>query len=148
MRGAFAFASRIAMSDGIWAGRPPRETRDALLLRGGALQTFSGLAIFVSATLLCGGSYLFAYEIANPLGAISVVVLLAAMALAIAAILLYYLVCVQVKVARRSPGGRGGQVTRPAPRTSSAFREVVAQSDGRRDLPFQRWYVDPVRIRR
>jgi hypothetical protein len=117
----------------------------SLAARGGAMRTFSSMAIFLTLTLLGLGVYIIRAEFANPLAAQSWGLFTAAFILATGVTLLYYLV---------EP--RKGRWRNRARRTTSisldwvvwAARNAAAHSyQSRSDLPFQRWYVDPARIR-
>lgn len=117
----------------------------SLAARGGARRTFAGIAIFLVLWFLGFGVYLIQDEFANPVAAQSIGLFTAALILTTGVILLFYLI--------QPRKNRWRKTTRPAPGTSGDWITWTARSttadwyEQRRDLPFQRWYVDPVRIR-
>ena len=68
--------------------RPPKP----LAVRAGLARTFGGLAGFVTVTFLCGGLYILEDVLANPLHAGAAAVICAAFIIALAAMLLFYLI--------------------------------------------------------
>lgn len=117
----------------------------SLAVRGGAMRTFAGIAAFLTLALLSVGAYLIEEEFAHPLAAQSIGLFTAAFILATGAVLLFYLI---------QPGkNRWRNATRPMVAISGDWIAWTARSttaacyEQRRDLPFQRWYVDPARIR-
>jgi hypothetical protein len=64
----------------------------SLVARGGLARTFGGLACFLALTLLCAGIYILAEALANPIEAQAVAVIASAFTIALAAILLFYVV--------------------------------------------------------
>jgi hypothetical protein len=125
-----------------FAGAPPGKS---LATRGAAIRTFGSFAMFLSLTLLSLGTYIIADEFANPLAAQPMGLFMAAFVLALAVVLLYYLV---------QP--RRNRWRRPACRAVTIRIDPIIWTAGavppgwcelRRNLPYQRWYVDPARIR-
>ena len=123
-----------------FGGRHPGRS---LAARGGPMRTFASFTIFLALTLLCLGAYLIEDEFANPLAAQSIGLFAAAFVLAAGVLLLYYWI---------QPRKASWRV-RPTASISADCRAWTAKSAPaaahvpRRDLPFQRWYVDPVRVR-
>jgi hypothetical protein len=60
------------------------------VIRGGLVRTFGGLATFLVLTFLCAGIYLLGDAVANPLAA-QAATLIGAFIIALATILLFYL---------------------------------------------------------
>ena len=71
--------------------RSPAHHAKPLVIRGGPARTFGSLVSFLAVLLLCLGSYLLRDAFAHPLNAGVLEVLAAAFSIAIAVILLYYL---------------------------------------------------------
>jgi hypothetical protein len=117
----------------------------ALIIRGRAMRTFSSMAIFIALTLLALGVYIIREEFANPMAAQSVALLTAAFVLTTGLTLLLYLI----------PPRTSGWRPRSSRASSISLDWIVWASENpapeprgqRTDLPFQRWYVDPARIR-
>src|SRR6266852_7259869 len=76
------------------AWRSPAAVRscNSLAVRGGLARTFGGLATFLVLTFLCAGIYLLEDAVANPLAAQAAALIFAAFIIALAAILLFYLI--------------------------------------------------------
>lgn len=116
-----------------------------LVIRGRAMRTFGSMAIFLALILLALGVYIIKEEFANPMAAQSVALLTSAFVLTTGLTLLLYL------IPPRAAGWR--TPTSRAPSLSLDWIVWPAEnpspgSNGMRtDLPFQRWYVDPARIR-
>lgn len=118
-----------------------------LAVRGGLVRTFGGLAGFVVVTFLCGGFYILQDAFADPLNETAVAVMSAAFIIALAAVLLFFLVRPRKRPRTTSPARSASIATldeRPAlqqaPRPSR-------QEDSRSNLPYQRVYVDHSFIR-
>jgi len=114
-------------------------------MRGRAMRTFSSIAIFLALTLLSLGVYIIREEFANPIAAQAWGLFTAAFVLAVGVTLLFYLV--------QPPKGRwrdeaGPTAAIPLDWVLWAERNAAASLYQQRgDLPFQRCYVDPARIR-
>lgn len=123
--------------------RPPK----SLVARGGLARTFGGLAGFVAVTFLLGGSYILQDAFANPLSGGAVALLFAALMIALAAILLFFLFKAP-KAHRTMTRKRSVRATafdarlfvKPAP--SAARGQSL-----RNNLAYQRFYVDHSCIR-
>jgi len=120
----------------------------SLAARGGAMQTFAGLALFAALSLLLLGAYIIAEEVANPMGAGSLGIVGAAFLLSMALILAGYLLPLS-----RDLGGHSRTTVAKRPLSSPGAPGVVRRSISiqeahqRTDLPYQRYYVDPVSLR-
>ena len=118
----------------------------ALAVRGRAIRTFGGLAIVLALGLLCLGVYLIEDEFSNPLASQSLGLFTAAFVLATAMTLLYELLQLS-----RSIGGSAAGCRTLVPPDHRVVR-IAARSarlgyQQRTDLPYQRCYVDRVRVR-
>jgi len=134
-------------------GIAPGET---LVARGGALRTFGGLALLLVVALFVLGAYLIEDQFTNPLASQSLGLFAAAVLLASAMAMLYELIqlpsslwgrdALAPKRPQRTLAGvapPGGLVvcaaTPPGP--------TLVRMEHRRDLAYQRCYVDRVRVR-
>jgi len=126
---------------------PPQHAPKSLAIRGGLARTFGGLATFLVLTFLCSGIYILEDAFANPLVAGAAALIFGAFAIALATILLYYLV---------KPRGAPRRNRKDRPRQAAALPKkefleevslVARHDDGRKDLVYQRVYVDHSRIR-
>jgi hypothetical protein len=133
-----------------FAGVPGR----TLLARGGALRTFGGLALLLALALLIVGIYLIEDQFTNPLASQSIGLFAAAFVLASALALLYELIELP-RIFWRSGGQRlaGLREAAKAARAANSPVACAARSparalcDLRANLPYQRCYVDRVRVR-
>jgi hypothetical protein len=118
-----------------------------LVVRAGLSRTFGGLAGFAAVSLLSLGIYLLADAFAHPVDAQAAALIVAAFAMALAIVLFFFLF-----KSRRIPQMSqhqtledflhlGTDAASPAPPLS------VHQDDLRKDLAYQRPYVDRSRIR-
>jgi len=117
-----------------------------LVVRGGLARTFGGLATFLAMIFLCAGIYVLHDALSNPVEAQATAMIAGAFGIALATILFFYLL-------------------KPASRPRSVHihhhRSVLAsegrldfgaaswighEADSRKDLLYQRIYVDPSRI--
>lgn len=136
------------MVHGAAAHRPPK-TRPPkpLVVRAGLSRTFGGLAAFAALSLLALGIYLLADAFAHPLDAEAAGLLVAAFAIALAILLLFF-----VLKPRKISGALQHQILEDfAPGgddlASSAPSVAARRAKLRIDLPYQRAYVDRSRIR-
>jgi hypothetical protein len=119
----------------------------SLAVRGGLARTFGGLVSFLAVTFLCAGFYILDDAFTNPLGAQAVALLAAAVIIALATVLLFYLLKPESKASK--------EAARQSHRAHSDAREQVFERipDTPRngaiapDLVYQRGYVDHSRIR-
>jgi hypothetical protein len=125
---------------------PSHHSSKSLAVRGGLARTFGGLATFLVLTFLCCGIYILEDAFSDPLAAQAAALIFGAFIIALATILLYYLVKPgsvprRIRKERRHPDGLPKQV----------FIEdvslVARNHEGRKDLVYQRGYVDHSRIR-
>src|SRR2546425_3431559 len=94
------------MRGGFIRHTPRVQPSKSLVLRGGLVRTFGGLAGFIVVTFLCGGLYILEEAFANPLDAGAAAVITAAFIITLAAMLLFFLI---------HPGKRSGRQVRTAP---------------------------------
>jgi hypothetical protein len=126
---------------------PPQRPPKSLAVRGGLVRTFGGLATFLVLTFLCSGIYILEDAFSDPLAVQAAALIFGAFIIALATILLYYLVKPRRELSRVRK-----QRPHPAERLPKhAFVDevsLVAPPDGdRKDLVYQRVYVDHSRIR-
>jgi hypothetical protein len=119
----------------------------SLAVRGGLARTFGGLVSFLAVTFLCTGIYILDDAFANPLGAQAVALIAAACIIALATVLLFYL----LKPESRASKETARQLHRAVPGPKHEFFEKVPvkpqnEADGQ-ELVYQRVYVDHSRIR-
>jgi hypothetical protein len=125
-------------------GRPAKP----LVVRGSLPRTFGGLAGFLAGMFLCLGIYILADLFAHPVDAQAVALLAAAFVIALAILLLFYLF---------KPSKNSGKTANHFPRSksNSLAKQPLVKETSRRDrgdelrknLAYQRVYVDPSRIR-
>jgi hypothetical protein len=128
---------------------PPQRAPKSLAVRGGLVRTFGGLATFLVLTFLCSGIYILEDAFADPLAAQAAALIFGAFIIALATILLYYLV-------KPRGGPRRMRRDRPHPAAGIPKQQFVEveeiplaapRDDARKDLVYQRVYVDHSRIR-
>lgn len=126
-------------------------SKRVLAVRGGAMRTFAGLAIVLTLVLLCLGVYLIQDQFAQPLASYSMGLFAAAVILATAMTLLYELIQLPRSSWHNAAGGRTALVARTAGAVSvargAARPRYEQRHELRSDLPYQRSYVDRVRVR-
>jgi uncharacterized membrane protein YbhN (UPF0104 family) len=119
----------------------------AFAVRGRAIRTFASLALVLALGLAILGVYLINDEFRNPLASQSIGLFAAAFVLATAMTLLMEL----SQMVRRGFRQSGGGPQLPLPRVDLTARIQVRTTyqprDQRTDLPYQRNYVDRVRVR-
>jgi hypothetical protein len=123
--------------------RPPK----SLVIRGGLARTFGGLATFLVITFFCSGIYILEDAFAHPLAAQAAALIFGAFIIALATILLFYLI---------KPGKQPRMTRQERPGHAEVLSEqefleelsvLARQDDSRKDLVYQRVYVDHSRIR-
>ena len=119
-----------------------------LVVRGGLARTFGSLAGFLALLFLCAGFYLLEQALENPLGTGDAAVITAGVVIALAAILLFFL----LRQLTSSRSGARRQSHRDQSAVVSASETPIAAEaarDGhsRGSLAYQRFYVDSYRIR-
>lgn len=119
-----------------------------LVVRAGLARTFGGLAGFVVLTFLCSGLYILEDAFANPLEAGAAAVITGAVILALAAVLLFFLI-------KPRKGPRTTRLDCSVDSASTAVKPVckptvgaVRQDHLQSNLSDQRHYIDHSRIRR
>jgi hypothetical protein len=125
-------------------GRPSK----TLVALGGLPRTFGGLAGFLAAMCLCLGIYILADLFAHPVDAQAAALIAAAFVIALAIMLLFYLF-------RPTKNSRKDDYHSPRSRSNSLAKQPLLKGTSRRDrgdelrknLAYQRVYVDPSRIR-
>ncbi len=130
-----------------WRSSAAARSPKSLAARGGLVRTFGGLATFLVLTFLCAGIYLLEDAVANPLAAQAAALIFAAFIIALAAILLFYLIRPENGApTSRTQQPRHGELLP----NKNLLGEIVAIGPGdqrRQDLVYQRVYRDRSRIR-
>jgi hypothetical protein len=131
-------------------------TEHPLMGRGGALRTFGGLALLLVLALLVIGAYMIEEQFTNPLASQSLSLFASAVLLSSAMALLYELIQVPRRFRKEESLG-GKRMLSMAAQAVPASRQVRGDAKrpnpartrvaGRRDLAYQRCYVDRVRVR-
>ena len=119
----------------------------SLAIRAGLVRTFGSLAGFVVVTFLCWGLYILADAFAHPIEAGAAAVISAAFIIALAAMLLFFLIKPQRRTRTASPVR---SLDSPHPATRPIVKPVARaahQDNSRNNLTYQRFYVDHSRIR-
>jgi hypothetical protein len=123
--------------------RPPK----SLVVRGGLVRTFGGLASFLGLTFLCWGLYILRDALANPLDTGAAALISGAFIFTLAAMLLFFLIKPR-KTIRRTKRSREADSAVPATEDHSrAVAGAVGVDQLRDSLAYQRFYVDHSRIR-
>jgi hypothetical protein len=121
----------------------------SLVVRGGLVHTFGGLAGFLGVTFLCWGLYILEEAFADPLDPGAAALICGAFILTLAATLLFFL----IKPRKRPrPADHDRAIDSPVPAARPLFNPVATavrqnQNSLRNDLPYQRFYVDHSCIR-
>jgi hypothetical protein len=119
----------------------------SLAVRGGLARTFGGLVSFLAVTFLGTGIYILDDAFANPLAAQAVTLIAAAFIIALATILLFYLLKPESKASKEA----ARQSHRAHWHASEEFFERIPDNPRNRangpELVYQRGYVDHSRIR-
>jgi hypothetical protein len=123
--------------------RPPK----SLVVRGGLVRTFGGLASFLGLTFLCWGLSILRDALANPLDAGAAALISGACIFTLAAMLLFFLIKPR-KRPRSATHGREADSAAPTVRSHcNPLVGVAGRDQLRDDLTYQRFYVDHSRIR-
>jgi hypothetical protein len=121
---------------------------NSLVSRGGLARTFGGLAGFLVLLFLFCGLYILVDAFTNPIQAGAAALIAAAFVIALAAILLFFL----LKPRNRAPKSghlRSSEPSMHGVRIALDSPERTQPRDSRRqDLAYQRLYVDQSRVRR
>ena len=127
-----------------------------LVARGGALKTFGGLALLLVVALLVLGAYLIEDQFTNPLASQSLGLFAAAVLLSSAMAMSYELLQLPRKFSGRAAlAEMRPQVTatvsvpfgKRALGRAKGPKPISFRIESRRDLAYQRCYVDRVRVR-
>lgn len=119
----------------------------SLVVRGGLVHTFGGLAGFLGVTFLCWGLYILKDAFANPLDAGAAALISGAFILTLAVMLLFFLIKPRKKP-RTTNRNRAADSAAPTARSHLPPAGGAAGQDHSRDnLAYQRFYVDHSRIR-
>ena len=125
---------------------PPQHAPKSLAVRGGLVRTFGGLATFLVLTFLCSGIYILEDAFSDPLAAQAAALIFGAFIIALATILLYYLIRPTTEP-RRTRKNLRHAVSVPSQEFMEEIPLVAPRDDARKDLVYQRVYVDHSRIR-
>lgn len=117
-----------------------------LIVRAGLGRTFGSLAGFAALTFLSLGIYLLAEAFAHPIDAQAAGLIVAALSIALAALLLFYLLKPQKTAGLRGQPVSDDSAPDGADTLSPAPSAIVRRKHLRKDLA-QRAYVDRSRIR-
>lgn len=130
-----------------WRSSAAVRSPKSLAARGGLVRTFGGLATFLILTFLCAGIYLLEDAVANPLAAQAAALIFGAFIIALAAILLFYLLRPENSAPAPPPQqSRHGELL-PKKDLLGEF-VVLGPGDHRREnLVYQRVYRDRSHIR-
>jgi hypothetical protein len=119
----------------------------SLTARGGLARTFGGLAGFIVVTLLFAGFYILQDAFANPLTGGAAALISAAFIIALAAVLLFFLIKPRT-IPRATSHTRSINAADPAgPPFFKPAPKATNQQHLRTDLVYQRFYVDRSCIR-
>jgi hypothetical protein len=80
------------MAPRVWRSPANARAPKSLAIRGGLVRTFGGLAGFLVVTFLCAGFYILEDAVANPIAAQAAGLIFGAFIIALATILLFYLI--------------------------------------------------------
>ena len=118
----------------------------SLAIRAGLARTFGSLAAFIVVTFLCWGFYILADAFAHPIEAGAAAVISAAFIIALAAMLLFFLIRPNRRF-RTASHGRSIDSASPVLKPILKPIGTAQRNDSRNDLTYQRFYVDRSRIR-
>jgi hypothetical protein len=135
---------RDAIIQHVSSVRPPK----SLAVRGGLARTFGGLAGFVVVTFLSGGFYILQDAFANPLTEGAAALIAAAFIIALAAVLLFFLIKPITRPRATRQAGSVDDAAAPAARPIFKPAPRAARPEPlRSNLAYQRFYVDRSCIR-
>ena len=130
-----------------WRSSSAVHSAKSLVIRGGLVRTFGGLATFLVMTFFSAGIYMLRDTVANPLAAQAATLISGAFIIALATILLFYLLRPEngAPTSRRQPSRHGELL----PKKDLLGKIVVMEprDPRRQDLVYQRVYRDQSRIR-
>jgi hypothetical protein len=119
----------------------------SLVARGGIARTFGSLACFLAITFLGIGAYIIADTFANPVEAEAAALLAAAFIIALASIILFYLLKPRRKLGAAHVNYKDGTRSKLKYSTPLRARSGELDSTVQMQLPYHRSYVDHTRIR-
>jgi hypothetical protein len=119
----------------------------ALAMRSGAVRTFAGPAFLLAVTLLLAGGYLMEEQLTSPLASQSFALFAAAFFIATSITLMIELFHVPKRRRRGCADLRSHVAVNDWRITDAARRPEGPRGNQRRDLPYQRCYIDRVRVR-
>src|ERR1700686_2833444 len=125
----------------------PVRPSKSLVVRGGLARTFGGLASFLVVTFLFGGVYPIQDAFANPLEAGGAALISAAFIIALAAILLFYLIKPRKRPRTTSDARAFDSAAVAVQPFFNSAAGAARQDNLRNNLAYQRFYVDHCRIR-
>ena len=135
------------MLGNLWRVSTHAQPLGAFAVRGRAIRTFASLTLVLTAGLLFLGVYLIADEFRNPLASQSIGLFAAAFVLATAMTLLVDLTQLFRNCARDSAADHTFLLSRIDLTACVRVRTSYQPLDHRTDLPYQRNYIDRVRVR-
>jgi hypothetical protein len=130
-----------------WRALAQAQPAGAFALRGRAIRTFACPALILAASLLFLGVYLIADEFRNPLASQSIGLFAAALVLATAMTLLADLTQLFRGASRNPAEDSPVLVVQTSQPDRVQERGAYKAVDHRTDLPYQRCYIDRVRVR-
>ena len=135
------------MAPRVWHNPANARAPKSLVIRGGLVRTFGGLASFLVVTFLCAGFYILEDAVANPIAAQAAALIFGAFIIALATILLFYLI-------RPENGPRTSRreqtlhfELRPQQELLKEAPVTPSQESSREGPVYQRVYKDHSRIR-
>ena len=135
------------MAPRVWHNPANARAPKSLVIRGGLVRTFGGLAGFLVVTFLCAGLYILEDAVANPIAVQAAALIFGAFIIALATILLFYLI-------RPESSPRTSRREQTLHLELLPQRELLeeapvtpSQESSREGLVYQRVYKDHSRIR-
>ncbi len=126
---------------------PSVQSSKSLVFRGGLVHTFGSLAGFIVVTFLCVGLYILEEAFAHPLDAGAAAVITAAFIIALAAMLLIFLLQPGKRIRTANPDRTADSATAELKPISKPVARAVRHDHLRSNLSYQRFYIDHSRIR-
>lgn len=130
-----------------WPRLTALRSSKSLAVRGGVVRTFGGLATFLVLTFLCAGIYLLEDAVANPIAAQAAALIFGAFIIALAAILIFYLLRPENGAPTPRPQRSRHRESLPKKDLLGEFVVIGPGDQHREDLVYQRVYRDRSRIR-
>ena len=135
------------MLGNLWRAPARAQLLGAFAVRGRAIRTFASLTLALVVGLMVLGIYLIADEFRNPLASQSIGLFAAAFVLATAMTLLFDLTQLFRNSARDSAADHAFLLSSIDLSAGVRVRTTYQPRDHRTDLPYQRNYIDRVRVR-